>query len=305
MLVQQLLVDQPFAATFGQTGHAWKTCAQALSRARDPEGLLVFGAAGVSDKSIKTLWRPYNVRQERSRFGPISFWSDNKPGAGKQGELASALEDLYETYSSVMSDCKAAGASVAKKRPTIWQMPIFWGMPPLECSQKMRRSWCKKRKSAIGGAESITTTSSSSCGTPSEASSAKRFRLPSDVQQFVNLSSERMEGHRLHIQSKEERKNSNRLRPSNGISNLSSISSKQSKQMICSKYNWSFRSKWFGSCEGSNSSIQINMIGLGITTSRAGATSDQLLFLLLFHFATNESDYLYLLLNKTSELVVE
>jgi hypothetical protein len=47
------------------------------------------------------------------------------------------------------------------------------------------------------------------------------------------------------------------------------------------------------------------MIGLGITTSRAGATSDQLLFLLLFHFATNESDYLYLLLNKTSELVVE
>ncbi len=40
-----------------------------------------------------------------------------------------------------------------------------------------------------------------------EASSAKRFRPPSDVQHFVDLSSERMEDHRLFLQeSKEERK---------------------------------------------------------------------------------------------------
>ena len=58
---------------------------------------------------------------------------------------------------------------------------------------------------ANGGAESISSTTSSSCGTPSEASSAKRFRLQSDVQHFVDLRSERMEGHRLLVQSKEER----------------------------------------------------------------------------------------------------
>jgi hypothetical protein len=47
---------------------------------------------------------------------PFCSRSNNKPGAGKQGELASALEDLYEIYSSVVSDCEAAGASVANKK---------------------------------------------------------------------------------------------------------------------------------------------------------------------------------------------
>ena len=62
----------------------------------------------------------------------------------------------------------------------------------------------RKRKSANGGVESITSTTSSSYGPPSEASRATRFHPPSDVQHFVDLSSERMENHRLHIKSMEE-----------------------------------------------------------------------------------------------------
>jgi hypothetical protein len=210
MLVRQLLVDQPFAATFGQSGHAWKTCAQALSRARDPEGLLVYGAAGVSDKSIKKRFEDLMmfVKKEENLV-PFRSGSDNEPGAGEQGELASALEDLYEIYSSVVSDREAAGASVATKKADDManaELLRNASLGMLTENEKTMMRQRKKRKSANGGAESITSTTSSSCGTPSEASSAKRFRPLSDVQHFVDLSSERMEGHRLYIQSKEERK---------------------------------------------------------------------------------------------------
>jgi hypothetical protein len=89
MLVRQLLVDQPFAAPFGQSGHAWKTCAQALSRARDPEGLLVYGIAGVSDKSMKKRFEDLMmfVKKEENLV-PFRSGSDNEPGAGEEGELA-------------------------------------------------------------------------------------------------------------------------------------------------------------------------------------------------------------------------
>jgi hypothetical protein len=200
MLVQQLLVDQPIAATFGQSGHAWKTCAQALSRARDPESLLVYGAAGASNKSIKKRFEDLMmfVKKEENLV-PFRSGSNNDPGAGEQGELASAFKDLYEIYSSVVSDCEAAGVSVVAKKMADdmanAELLRNASLGMLTENEKTMMQQGKKRTSANGGAESITSTTSSSCGTPSEASSAKRFRPPSDVQHFVDLSSERMEGH--------------------------------------------------------------------------------------------------------------
>ena len=133
--------------------------------------------------------------------------SENKPGAGKQAEIASAIEDWYQIYTSMVSDDKAAGACVAKKKADDMANTKLLRNASLGMHTEIEKTTMqqrKKRKSANGGAESITSTTSSSCGTPSEASSAKRFRPPSDVQHFVDLSSKRMGGCRLHIQSKEE-----------------------------------------------------------------------------------------------------
>jgi hypothetical protein len=186
MLVRQLLVDQPVAAPFGQSGHAWKTCSQALSRARDP-GLLVYGVAGVSDKSIKKRFEDLMmfVKKEENLV-PFRSGSDNEPGAGEVGELASALEDLYEIYSSVVSDREAAGAYVAKKKADDMANAEFLRNASLGMLTASEKNTMRQRKKsrinsaaspANGGAESISSTTSSSCGTPSEASSAKRFRL--------------------------------------------------------------------------------------------------------------------------------
>ena len=54
MLIWQLIVDQPFAAAFGKSGQAWKTCAERLSQeAQDPDGNLVYAPHGVSNKGIE------------------------------------------------------------------------------------------------------------------------------------------------------------------------------------------------------------------------------------------------------------
>ena len=143
------------------------------------------------------------VKKEENLF-PFRSRSDNEPGAGKQGELRICL---YEIYSSVVSDREAAGASVAKeKADDIANAKLLRNasLGMLTENEKATMRQRKKRKSANCGVESITSNTSSSCGTPSEASSAKRFQPSSDVQHFVDLSSEHMEYHQLHIQSKEE-----------------------------------------------------------------------------------------------------
>ena len=97
---------------------------------------------------------------------PFRSGSDNEPGAGKQSELASALEDLYEIYSSVVSDREAAGASVSKKKADdmanaeLLRNASLGMLTEIEKTTMQQR---KKRKSANGGAESITSTTSSSC----------------------------------------------------------------------------------------------------------------------------------------------
>ena len=49
MLVQHLLVDQPFSATFGKHGKAWKTFLATLSKAENPDGKLVLGVQSIGE----------------------------------------------------------------------------------------------------------------------------------------------------------------------------------------------------------------------------------------------------------------
>ena len=53
MLVQQLLVEHPFAAGFGQTCKAWRVLAASLSNCKDSSGKLVYGVQGIGEKSAK------------------------------------------------------------------------------------------------------------------------------------------------------------------------------------------------------------------------------------------------------------
>ena len=53
MLVQHLLVDHPFSATFGKHGKAWKAFVATLHKVENPDGKLVFGCQGNGEKAAK------------------------------------------------------------------------------------------------------------------------------------------------------------------------------------------------------------------------------------------------------------
>ena len=53
MLVRHLLVDHPFSATFGKHGKAWKAFVATLSKAENPDGMLVFGVQDIGEKAAK------------------------------------------------------------------------------------------------------------------------------------------------------------------------------------------------------------------------------------------------------------
>ena len=53
MLVQHLLADHLFSATFGKHSKAWKAFVATLSKIENPDGKLVFGVQGIGEKSAK------------------------------------------------------------------------------------------------------------------------------------------------------------------------------------------------------------------------------------------------------------
>ena len=55
MLVQHLLEDHPFSATFGKHGKAWKAFVATLSKAENPDGMLLFGVQGIEEKAAKKM----------------------------------------------------------------------------------------------------------------------------------------------------------------------------------------------------------------------------------------------------------
>ena len=105
---------------------------------------------------------------------PFRSGSDNEPGG--KGELASALEDLFEIYESVVSDHDAASASVAKKKADDTVSAELLRNACLGMlTEKEKNVLRQRKKSRINSAspdnavKSMTTSSSS---TPSEANSA-------------------------------------------------------------------------------------------------------------------------------------
>jgi hypothetical protein len=109
MLIRQLMVDQPFAAPFGKSGQAWKTCAEYVSQ---EFGLF---SQGVSDKAIKRRFDDLMASFVKAKDASIPFQSgcDDQPGPNS---LVSALEDLYEIYTSVLSETKMTSAANAAKK---------------------------------------------------------------------------------------------------------------------------------------------------------------------------------------------
>ena len=115
MLVRQLIFEQPFAAAFGQSGQKWKDCARALSKTKDPDGFLVYGTAGVSEKSIKNRFDDLMAfMRERQNLVPFRSGCDNEPAS--EGELASALDYLYEIVTDSIAEREATTALTAKRK---------------------------------------------------------------------------------------------------------------------------------------------------------------------------------------------
>ena len=53
MLVQQLLVEHPFASGSGQTCKSWRALAASLSNCKNPSGKLVYGIQRIGEKAAK------------------------------------------------------------------------------------------------------------------------------------------------------------------------------------------------------------------------------------------------------------
>ena len=114
MLVRTLMVEQPFAASFGKTGLAWKEFASGLSLAEDPNGHLVYGQIGISDKAAKKRFEELMayVKKQQSDIPFQSGCDDQAPST----ELECGLDDLYEIYTEKLSSTKVSSTSVAAQK---------------------------------------------------------------------------------------------------------------------------------------------------------------------------------------------
>ena len=94
MLVQRLLVDQPFSASIGKHGKAWKAFVATLSKAENPDGTLVFGVQGLGEKAAKKNLEEVVVFIKKNiSHVPFESGSDH---ADKCNELLAGLEDLLD-----------------------------------------------------------------------------------------------------------------------------------------------------------------------------------------------------------------
>ena len=114
MLVRTLMVEQPFSASFGKTGLAWKEFAFGLSLAVDPDGRLVYGPTGISDKAAKKRFEELmaNVKKHQSEV-PFQSGCDDQPPST---ELESGLKDLYEIYTEKLSSTEIASTSAVAQK---------------------------------------------------------------------------------------------------------------------------------------------------------------------------------------------
>ena len=81
MLVQQLLVEHPFAAGFGQTCKAWRALAVSLSNCKNPDVKLVYGIEGIGEKAAKKRFEELMVFT-KSFIGHVPFESGTDDAEG-------------------------------------------------------------------------------------------------------------------------------------------------------------------------------------------------------------------------------
>ena len=114
MLVQHLLDEEPFSASFGKSGSAWKDFVTALSGAEDPDGNLVYGIIGIRDKAAKKRFEDLMeyVKKAQDDVPFQSGCDDQAPST----ELEAGLDDLYELYCEKACDAKVASNSTAAQK---------------------------------------------------------------------------------------------------------------------------------------------------------------------------------------------
>ena len=59
--MQQLLVQDPFAAGFSHTCNTWSAFVAFLSNGKDPDGKLVYGVQGIVKMQQTVIWRADGV----------------------------------------------------------------------------------------------------------------------------------------------------------------------------------------------------------------------------------------------------
>jgi hypothetical protein len=208
MLIRQLLVDQPFAAPFGKSGQAWKTCAEDVNKAQDPEGNLVFGSQGVSDKAIKKRFDEL-MAFVKANDDSIPFQSgcDDEPGPNN---LGTAMEDLYEVYTSVLSETKMASASNAAKKSDDATRAEALRNASLGCLSPSDKDYIKSYQTKKGNKNSTicSTPSSSSSNNDTGSGSAKKLKVEhhSSFDDSMAVATARLQKRQEIVEAKEERR---------------------------------------------------------------------------------------------------
>jgi hypothetical protein len=113
MLARQLISCRPFDANRGLNLLAWDTCAEYLSRARDPNDNLVY-RVGIKGKQLKTRFLELMVMIKKvERQVPLKSGCDDEI---EESELQMALEDLSVMYAASLNSAASLTTSVSAAR---------------------------------------------------------------------------------------------------------------------------------------------------------------------------------------------
>jgi hypothetical protein len=113
MLARQLISCRPFDANRGLSMQAWDTCAEYLSRARDPNDNLVYRVS-IKGKQLKTRFLELMVLIKTvERQVPFKSGCDDEI---EESELQMALEDLSVMYAASLNSAASLTTSVSAAR---------------------------------------------------------------------------------------------------------------------------------------------------------------------------------------------
>jgi hypothetical protein len=170
MLVRHLIVEQPFAASFGKSGSAWKDFAFDLSLVQDPDGKLVYGTIGISDKGAKKRFEDLMdyVKKEQNDVPFQSGCDDQAPST----DLENALDDLYEIYCEKKNDAKVSSNSTAAQKAEDNARAEVLRNASLGMLTPQQKSGLQERRSGGKGVEDTDNTSTPATGNKKRAASS-------------------------------------------------------------------------------------------------------------------------------------